>query len=158
MTVYPNITDGIILTGYSSNASFSGLFVAGNNFQQAALNQPLRFGSVSGSDVQSLISTYAPSIADYLSPLDFGAIPAHGALPRGYLVNSDAAANKYLFLYPGYYDPAILDYAEATKQPVTLGELLSLGGPPENVFAGPVFVINGGTYTINWRAIFHRNG
>lgn len=100
--------------------------------------------------MQSLLSTYAPSVADYLSPLDFGAIPKHETLPRGYLVAGDAAANKYLFFYPGHYDPKILDYAEATKQPVTLGELLSLGVPAVNAFAGPVFVINGGMYSSNW--------
>jgi hypothetical protein len=147
--VYPNITDGIVLTGFSINPTFAPLFVAGNNFQLANLNQPLRFGNVTGRDVQSLLTTYAPGIADYLSPLDFGAVAPAQNLPNGYLVNSDAAANKYLFLYGHHYDPNILTYAEATKQPVTVGEVLSLGGAATSEFAGPVMVINGGLFALS---------
>lgn len=66
-------------------------------------------------------------------------------LPNGYIISSDAEANKYQFLYPNYYDPEILYLAEETKQPVTVGELLSLGGlPAPNKYTGPVLVINGG--------------
>ena len=64
--------------------------------------------------------------------------------PGGYLTNTDASSNQYLFLLPGYFDPMLLAYAEETKQPVTTGELLTLGSiPPVNAFAGPVLVIAG---------------
>lgn len=65
-------------------------------------------------------------------------------MPAGYMVSSDAAANKYLFLKPGCYDASILTYAEKTKQTVTPGELLTLGSlPMVNRFAGPVMVMVG---------------
>lgn len=64
--------------------------------------------------------------------------------PGGYLTNTDASSNQYLFLLPGYFDPMLLLYAEETKQPVTPGELLTIGSlPPVNEFAGPVLVIAG---------------
>ena len=64
--------------------------------------------------------------------------------PSGYLTNTDASSNQYIFLLPGYFDPVLLAYAEETKQPVTTGELLTQGSlPPVNAFAGPVLVITG---------------
>ena len=64
--------------------------------------------------------------------------------PGGYLTNTDASSNQYLFLLPGYFDPMLLAYAEETKQPVTTGELLTQGSLPlVNAFAGPVLVITG---------------
>ena len=63
----------------------------------------------------------------------------------GYLISSDIEANQYLFFYPGYFDQGILELAEMTKQPVTTGELFTLGGGPmANPFTGPVLVITGG--------------
>jgi hypothetical protein len=48
-------------------------------------------------------------------------------------------------LKPHYYDPAILELTERTKQPVTEGELLTLASLlMMNKFAGPVMVIDGG--------------
>lgn len=101
------------------NSSFVPYFAAGANFQQAQENQPSRFANDS--------TFQAPE-----------------AVPVGYLVSSDAAANKYLFLKPKYYDPSILTFAESTKQTVTPGELLTLGAlPMANDYAGPVMVIDG---------------
>lgn len=125
--MYPNITDGIVLTGFTMNSSFVGLFAAGGNFQQAQENKPARFANVSTSIGAANIS---------LRGLE--------AVPAGYMVSSNAAANKYLFLKPNYYDPAILTYAENTKQTVTQGELLTLGSlPMSNDYTGPVMVIDG---------------
>jgi pimeloyl-ACP methyl ester carboxylesterase len=142
---YPELSDGIVLTGFSMNSSFVGLFAAGNNLQQASLNQPLRFGSITGTMAETFINLYATNVFDYLAPFDLGALPEPQNLPNGYMVPANAAANKYLFLKPLYYDPEILTLAEMTKQPVTIGELLTLGSVPAmNNFAGPVMVINGG--------------
>jgi hypothetical protein len=64
----------------------------------------------------------------------------------GYIISSDAEANKYLFFKSGYFDPAILQVAEQAKQPVTEGEILTLASVPMmNNFARPVKVIDGGT-------------
>lgn len=125
--MYPNITDGIVLTGFTMNSSFVSLFAAGGNFQQAQENQPSRFFNFTATIGTTDISLSSPE-----------------AVPAGYMVSSNAAANKYLFLKPNYYDPSILTYAESTKQTVTQGELLTLGSlPMTNNYAGPVMVIDG---------------
>ncbi|TVY81610.1 hypothetical protein LSUE1_G005256 [Lachnellula suecica] len=142
--LYPNITDGIILTGFSMNSSFVPDFAAGGNFQQANLNQPLRFGNLTGTQVSSLLNMYALNLVDFLAPIDLTTLATPQNLPNGYLISSNAEANKYLFLNPKFYDPQILTLAEMTKQPVTLGELLTLGSlTMTNNFAGPVMVIDG---------------
>ena len=142
---YPELSDGIILTGFSMNSSFVGLFAAGNNLQQANLNQPLRFSNITGSMAEMFINMYATNVFDYLAPVDLTTLPMPQNLPNGYMVPANAGANKYLFLKPMFYDPAILTLAEMTKQPVTVGELLTLGSVPmNNSFTGPVMVINGG--------------
>ncbi|KAE8360860.1 hypothetical protein BDV27DRAFT_167404 [Aspergillus caelatus] len=106
--IYPTISDGIILTGFSPNASFQTLFLAGANFQQTHIQQP--------------DSGYSP----------------------GYLSSSDISANQYLFFSAPYFDPGILPFAEATKQPVTIGELLTAGGALfSSQFTGPVLIITG---------------
>jgi pimeloyl-ACP methyl ester carboxylesterase len=147
--MYPNITDGIILTGFSMNSTFAGYFLAAGNLQQASTNQPLRFSNISGAQVQNLLSQYASGLVDYLSPISFSGLPKPQNLPNGYLVSSDQQANKYQFFHPNYYNPAILPYTEGTKQPVTLGEILTLGSlPMKNNYAGPVMVINGSMHAL----------
>lgn len=138
------MTNGIVLTGFSMNSSFVPFFAAGANFVQANENQPLRFGSVNGTVVQNYLATYAGPLFDYLAPVDLTTLAAPQNLSNGYLVSSDAEANKYLFLKPHYFSPGILTLAEKTKQPVTPGELLTLGSlTMANNFAGPVLVITG---------------
>ena len=116
-SMYPDISDGIVLTGFSFNMSFLDQFAFGSNLVQANTN------------------------------------PRFQMLPDGYLVPSDTQAMQTVFLYPGYFDPDMLALADATKQPVTVGELLSLFNVPmENQYKGPVLVITGGM----WRPIrFH---
>lgn len=118
VSLYPKMSDGIVLTGFTMNSSFMGSFLAGANFQQASLNNVTRFGN--------------------------GTTSIGGALPDGYIVSSDIGTNQLLFFKPGYFDEALLQVAEDTKQPTTLGELLTIGSLPKMTsFAGPVFVING---------------
>ena len=137
--MYPTISDGIVLTGFSMNASFVGFFGAGSNFEQAYLNQPFRFGNVSSSVVESVLNMY--SLTDYVAGLS----PSPSLdYPAGYLTNANIGANQYLFFLPGFFDPGILLVGENTKQPVTVGELLTLtSAPPVNAYAGPVLVITG---------------
>ncbi|MCJ1393095.1 hypothetical protein MMC18_005967 [Xylographa bjoerkii] len=140
--MYPTISDGIVLTGFSMNSSFTGFFVAGSNFMQANNNQPLRFGNISGTTIETVLSMV--SLTDLTAGFDFGSIVPGQNLPNGYLVSSNEEANQYLFLLPGFFDPNILTVAELTKQPVTTGELLTLGSAPMmNNFAGPVLVLTG---------------
>lgn len=145
--LYPELTDGIILTGFSMNASFVPFFAAGANFQLVNRNQPLRYSNITGQQVQTLLSMYAEPLVDYIAPIDLTTITTPQMLPNGYLVSSNAEVNKYLFFKPKFYDAGILTLAEATKQPVTLGELLTLGSlVTMNNFNGPVMVITGGQY------------
>ncbi|MCJ1385851.1 hypothetical protein MMC17_008975 [Xylographa soralifera] len=140
--MYPTISDGIVLTGFSMNSSFTGFFVAGSNFMQANSNQPLRFGNISGAVIETVLDMV--SLTDLTAGFDFGSIVPGQNLPNGYLVSSNEGANQYLFLLPGFFDPNILTVAELTKQPVTTGELLTLGSAsPMNNFAGPVLVLTG---------------
>ena len=151
--MYPTISDGIVLTGFSTNASFTGLFGAGSNFEQAYLNQPFRFGNVSASAVESIFNTSASastfeSVVDTYSLTDYlvGITSSSPSLnyPPGYLTNANSGANQYLFFLPGFFDPDLLLVGEKTKQPVTVGELLTLTNAPKvNAFAGPVLVVTG---------------
>ncbi|OTB08245.1 hypothetical protein M426DRAFT_71352 [Hypoxylon sp. CI-4A] len=64
----------------------------------------------------------------------------------GYLALGDAAALQTLFFAPGGFDPAVLDAAYRTAEPVTVGELVTIGGTAlgNSSFGGPVLVITGG--------------
>lgn len=154
---YPDISDGIVLTGFSMNSSFVGYFQSGANFVLANLNQPFRFGNasfatgdailssifsnlnVSSSVLQSIINNYG------LTDLTAGLSPRQKVpYANGYLTNSNADAAQFLFLLPGHFDPMLGTLGEMTKQPVTLGELLTLGSlPMSNAFRGPVMVFTG---------------
>lgn len=127
------------MTGFSTNSSFVGNFAAGGAFVQANLNQPFRFGNVSASTIETVLNIYG------LTNLVAGAGVSPGLdYPNGYLTNTDVSSNQFLFFLPGYFDPMLLLYSEETKQPVTLGELLTQGSlPTANAYAGPVLVITG---------------
>lgn len=155
---YPSISDGIVLTGFSTNGSFVGLFGAGANFQQAYLNQPFRFGNISDEKAQGVASMLNQpvsalnnaSVQEVLVDYDLidyvdGIVPENRVeYVPGYLTNANGGANQYLFLLPGHYDPKIAVVAENTKQPVTVGELLTLtSGPKTSNFAGPVLIVTG---------------
>ncbi|KAK4997345.1 hypothetical protein LTR66_003227 [Elasticomyces elasticus] len=140
--MYPDISDGIVLTGFSTNGSFVGYFGAGADFQQANLNQPLRFGPASNyRTLKAFFENYA--LVDLVAPLQIA--PEESlAYVNGYLTNSNANSQQYLFFYPPHFDTGILYYGEQTKQPVTIGELLTLGSlPMTSTFKGPVLVFTG---------------
>ncbi|ESZ94963.1 hypothetical protein SBOR_4646 [Sclerotinia borealis F-4128] len=143
--LHPNLTDGIVLTGFSMNSSFVPYFAAGGNFQQAQENQPARFANLSSFNGAANVTAYTSAhVSANVSSNGTLSLQGSNPVPAGYLVSSDAAANKYLFLKPKFYDPSILTYSEETKQTVTQGELLTLGSLTAiNNFAGPVMVIDG---------------
>jgi len=169
---YPHASDGIVLTGYSQNASFLFATIADWNSKLARLNQPLRFGNMSSTAMKQALSMiinptlnktfekplwiYNITIAEINSVVqssglgDF--ITGYNSinqanmrdLPTGYLTWADASSNQYTFLYPGFFDPSVLNFAESTKMPYTLGELLTIGSSPKiNMFKGPVQVVTG---------------
>ena len=159
VNMYPNISDGIVLTGFSTNGSFVGYFEAGGDFVLANLNQPFRFGNASFATGDAILASIFSSLnidstsqaatdiinnyglTDYVAGL---ADKQRVEYANGYLANSNAASNQYLFLLPGRFDPALGPLLESTKQPVTPGELLTIGSNSmTNAFAGPVLVLTG---------------
>lgn len=142
--MYPNISDGIVLTGFSTNSSFMPIFLAGNALQQAYLNQPLRFGNMSAVLTANQFTQTFGGFSDLLAPIDLTTIKPLN-YPPGYLTNADAGSTNFLFLYNGNFDPKILYVGEKAKQPVTVGELLTVGSvPTTSGFSGPVLVFTGG--------------
>ncbi|KAK4507732.1 hypothetical protein PRZ48_001467 [Zasmidium cellare] len=107
--MYPDVSDGIGLTGFSQNGTFLPYFLLGGNFVQANKN---------------------PALATYVD---------------GYLAPADASAVQTNFFAPGDFDPNILQFATQTGQPVTIGELLTIGGSTGsmNPFKGPVLIVTG---------------
>lgn len=71
--------------------------------------------------------------------------PALKGYVDGYLAAGDASAVQTNFFAPDQFDPKFLAYATKTGQPVTIGELLTIGivSQPINKFAGPVLIITG---------------
>ncbi|KAI0161178.1 Alpha/Beta hydrolase protein [Hypoxylon sp. FL1284] len=107
---YPDLSDGVALTGYSRMLGGLTAFLYGANFVEA--------------------SSASPSLAAYAP---------------GYLASGDVSGVQTNFFAPGRFDPAILEAAYATGQPVTIGELMTIGtvGSGNNSFGGPVLVITG---------------
>ena len=107
--MYPNLSDGIALTGFSQNGTYVPYFALGSDFVQANSN------------------------------------PALAAFPNGYLAPGLATGVQIDFFAPNQFDPAILALAFATGQPVTVGELLTIGGEVGSInhFTGPTLIITG---------------
>ncbi|KAI9641852.1 hypothetical protein NHQ30_009719 [Ciborinia camelliae] len=150
-SAYPNITDGLILQGFSIDGSTLYQTIAGFNIQSASVNQPYKFGAPSVASMFGSISSQCQSAFSKIGSFytagsnhDTGSIYAQN-LPNGYLTWANLGANQFSFLAPPYYDPAIGEYAEQTKEPFTTGELLTLGAQPSSApnFTGPVLVLTG---------------
>lgn len=171
---HPTASDGLILTGFSQNGSFLPATVASWDSKLARLNQPLRFGNISYSAVSGALSTLVPSasnlaefanglsslnitlgeVQEILQTTDIGdlfagiepyQLPKAADLPSGYLTWADAGSNQFAFLLPEFFDPSILLFAESSKFPYTLGELLTIGSGPYVApgFKGPVQILTG---------------
>jgi pimeloyl-ACP methyl ester carboxylesterase len=157
--LYPNLSDGLVLTGFGGNSSFFMYYGIGADLQQAYLNQPYRFGNAetatamnttfgcanlsgAGGDDNANINSNVFGLTDYfVPPEDDGPMYDY---PPGYMITKDASTLQFNFLYPTYFDPDIAFYGEARKQPVTMGEILTLGALPRSTsFAGPVLVFTG---------------
>ncbi|KAH0840434.1 hypothetical protein AYO21_03070 [Fonsecaea monophora] len=110
-SVAPDLTDGVVLTGYSAIGNYSTFFVANTALHLASTNQPKRFPN----------STYS----------------------NGFLTWPDKYGNQYSFFQYPFFDPAVLDQAEATKFPFTFGEFLTMTALPLAApnFTGPVLYL-----------------
>ena len=180
---YPTASDGLILTGFSLSETYVGTAIASFNSQIASLNQPLRFGTqeyaaiakalavlAAANETLAFIKQRYPDLGVTLADVelafqhfnfeDFAAgfegliLPTTRELPTGYVTWADIEANQFAFFYPGAFDPAILKFAEKTKQPFTVGELLTVGTSSITAphFKGPVLVLAGSKYASlgNW--------
>lgn len=69
-----------------------------------------------------------------------------GGLPSGYVAWADIGCNQFCFFSPGNYEAGMIEFAEATKEPATVGEWMTIGVQPSNAaqFKGPVMVLVGG--------------
>lgn len=172
--MHPTASDGLILTGFSLNGSYLGSTVASWDSKLARLNQPLRFGNISYSAVSGALSTLVPSasnltelanglsnfnitlgevqeilqttdIGDLFAGIESYKLPKAADLPSGYLTWADAGSNQFAFFLPEFFDPSILLFAEYSKFPYTLGELLTIGSGPSAApnFKGPVQILTG---------------
>jgi len=167
--LYPNNTDGLVLTGWSANGNSLPQTIAGWDLHSARLNQPYRFGNASVGVLQKTIkdwlggSSFFQAVQKFLpleSPALWNEIATTEVLDlingynqtgirqynyaSGYLTHSDLTANQYVFLRYGRYDIGLGVFSEKTKQPVTIGELLTLGSAPaKSYFSGPVLVYTG---------------
>lgn len=171
--LYPNNTDGVVLTGYSGTAQYLAYILAGWNLHSARLNQPFRFGNASATTIRSLAQRYGvrgdivPGLTSFLNSAGVGVdtdevwnyvastevndlINGYNETvvrydyPSGYFSHSDLTALQYAFLFPDQFDVGFAVEGEKTKQPVTAGELLTItGAPASSPFTGPAFVITG---------------
>lgn len=171
--VYPENTDGIVLTGWAANGSYLPLTIAGWNLHSARLNQPLRFGNASNAGLrntflkwgsgnalvqglQTLLARVGVKLSsqevweDVATTEVFDLITGYNETiepldyPVGYLTWSDLTANQFAFLLKGFYDPELGVLSEAIKQPVTAGELLTIASAPgPSTITGPVLVFTG---------------
>ena len=150
--LYPNNTDGVVLTGYSAASQF---FASNEGVYQLAaqygasqdivpvLQKALDATGVdlSSQEVWNIVAS--TEVLDLISGYNKTVPPPLNYQP-GYLVSADLTNLQYLFLFPGMYDVALAVMAEQTKQPVTVGELLTISSAPMmSPFTGPVFVITG---------------
>lgn len=73
-------------------------------------------------------------------------VSALSAYPDGYFANANMQSVQYDFFSPGDFDPNILAYAYKNGEPVTIGELLTIGGETAtpNTFSGAVHIVTGG--------------
>lgn len=171
--MYPNVTDGVVLTGFSLNSTWVAETLAGWNLHIARLNQPLRFGNSTvqrtrfsnswfGTEpvtlLQSLLSLIGidlssyetweeiatTEIGDILNTWNASVAPIPQDLPTGYLTWSDLTSNIFAFLHPSNFDIGLAVDSEQTKQPVTLGEIFTLPiAPKMSTFSGPALVVTG---------------
>lgn len=170
--MYPDVTNGVILTGFSMNGTWLAQTLADWNLHSARLNQPLRFGNqtfpqagllagyLKGGLVNVVemalgyvgIDLSSSDVWQEFATTELGDIivgwnttEVAQNLPSAYLTWSDFTANIFAFLLPGYFDLGLGLLGEQTKQPVTPGEIFTLanGAPALNNFTGPVQVVTG---------------
>ena len=90
-------------------------------------------------------TTFLPYFALGGGFIDVQNSPLADKYAPGYFAASDASTVQTNFFAPGAFDPDILTYAAANGQPVSIGELLTIGGQAMgfNNAAVPVLIVIG---------------
>jgi pimeloyl-ACP methyl ester carboxylesterase len=103
-----------------------------------------------------LILTGFSQVSDYIPYFGLGGnfigantITDFKDYPDGYLASSDLSGVQTNFFAPGAFAPEVLALAFLSGQPVTVGELLTIGAQSAlpNPLKGPVLIITGGKWT-----------
>ncbi|KZP10448.1 hypothetical protein FIBSPDRAFT_216617 [Athelia psychrophila] len=128
--IAPNLFDGVILTGFSVNATSLPLTLAGLAFTSATAVAPNRFspaelsdGYISSANVRVSLIAIINALTSSLQPTSY----------------------QWAFLhYPGF-TPATVARIQATEQPLTVGVMYTFTGliQPAPNFTGPVHVVTG---------------
>ncbi|KAF2159139.1 hypothetical protein M409DRAFT_71260 [Zasmidium cellare ATCC 36951] len=110
-----------------------------------SLTDKIREGSIQGVPKYGKNGTFLPYFLLGGNFVQANKNPALATYVNGYLAPADASAVQTNFFAPGDFDPNILTFATQTGQPVTIGELLTIGGSTgsKNLFKGPVLIITG---------------
>ncbi|KAI4093540.1 MAG: hypothetical protein LQ344_002766 [Seirophora lacunosa] len=129
---YPAFSDALSMLGASAS-NLTAVAAEGTSGQS----------NVTLGEIQQLLQT--TDLANFLAGAQPSQLPHMADLPTGYLTWTDAGSNQFAFLLPNFFDPSILLFAESTKFPFTLGELLTIGNAPPVApqFKGPVQIVTG---------------
>ncbi|OCT52486.1 hypothetical protein CLCR_10360 [Cladophialophora carrionii] len=139
---------------------------AGNVTQVPVPQKVIHVGHSWGSELSVGLAAVAPGLSDGVVLTGYSALSQYTAFfiantafrlanqnqPRrfppsryssGFLTWPDKSGNQFSFLEYPYFDPAVLDRAEATKYPFTVGEFLSASTLPVAApsFPGPVLYV-----------------
>ena len=141
----------LLRTGGIANHSFERIIGVGHSFGSIQLTG---ITSKFPKDVDAVVLTGFSAEPDGM-PISFAALdltiasqvePSRfSALSNGYLTAASIEGNQFFFLRTPGVDPALLYFAESTKQTVSLGEFFTTSSVPgtSKDFKGPVYVVNG---------------
>ncbi|KIW68511.1 hypothetical protein PV04_04451 [Phialophora macrospora] len=147
-------------------AGLTTLVRAGNITEVPVPQKVIHVGHSWGSEISVALAAVAPGLSDGVVLTGYSGIATYANFfiantafhfanqnqPKrfppskyssGFLTWPDKFGNQYSFLEYPYFDPAVLDRAEATKYPFTVGEFLSISALPVAApnFQGPVLYV-----------------
>ena len=141
----------LLRTGGFSDQTFKHVVGVGHSFGSSqtlgiSAQYPKDFDAVVLTSFSTSTSGMPPAFAAADLTIASQAVPLRFAnLPNGYLTSGTIIGAQFFFFRAPYFDPALLNLCEDTKQPLTLGEYLANGSffTVATNFTGPVDVVNG---------------
>ncbi|KAF4972973.1 hypothetical protein FZEAL_9458 [Fusarium zealandicum] len=91
------------------------------------------------------VNAYLPLFAVSNNFIPITDSPLAAQYPAGYMATASTVSVHINFFAEGDFDPQLLELAYQTGQPVTPGELLTIGGPAmeNSSYTGPVLIVTG---------------